>query len=257
MLPAEKYEIDMVASGREVLEFLSRRAYDLVLMDCQMPELDGYETTRMLRAREKASGKSRIPVIALTGNAMQGDREKCLEAGMDDYLAKPFRIGELRGLMSKWMDKTENETEPFNASPSRPLPAIERTVPPLNGESGEIAENRTGAVDFTVLDRIRSLQREGSPDLVGKIVTAYDHEASMIMKNLEEAIGEVNSQRMFQLAHKLKSSSANVGAMHLSSLLKTLEMRGRQNEMEGTEDLFAQIQQEFKTVQKVLKPLIF
>jgi signal transduction histidine kinase/CheY-like chemotaxis protein len=104
MLGRFAFEVDAVATGREALEALGRKRYDLVLMDCQMPEMDGYEATRELRRREAATGAERTPVAALTANAMQGDRERCLEAGMDDYVAKPFSREKLVELLGRWLD---------------------------------------------------------------------------------------------------------------------------------------------------------
>jgi CheY-like chemotaxis protein len=100
-LEAMGYEVDLAHNGVEVLEAMALRRYDLVLMDCQMPVLDGYETTRRIRQREV--GERHTPVIAVTAHAMEGDREKCLAAGMDDYLSKPFRERELAGVLGDWL----------------------------------------------------------------------------------------------------------------------------------------------------------
>jgi two-component system, sensor histidine kinase and response regulator len=121
-----------------------------------------------------------------------------------------------------------------------------------HGETG----TRGPAIDATVLDNIRALQRKGAPDLVSKLVTLYLTEASTIISNLGVAVNEKNTQDVFRLAHKLKSSSANVGALYLSSLLKELEALGRQNEIEGTTGLFAAIKEEFETVKTSLEILI-
>jgi HPt (histidine-containing phosphotransfer) domain-containing protein len=109
---------------------------------------------------------------------------------------------------------------------------------------------------MSVLDNIRALQREGTPSLVSKLVTIYVTEASAIITNLSSAVNEKNTQDVFRLAHKLKSSSANVGALHLSSQLKALESLGRQSEIEGTTNLFAAIEEEFKAVRTTLETLL-
>jgi len=96
--------VDVVSDGVQALEALTREHYDLVFMDCQMPELDGYEATKAIRAEETRSApSSRLPIIALTAHAMAGDRELCLAAGMDDYLAKPFNLEQLRAVLDKWL----------------------------------------------------------------------------------------------------------------------------------------------------------
>jgi CheY-like chemotaxis protein len=100
---------DVAGNGREALAALNRMAYDLVLMDCQMPELDGFETTRRIRALEPATLNPRVPVIAMTANAMQGDMQLCLDAGMDDYIAKPIRSGELMSKIERWLGRGEGQ----------------------------------------------------------------------------------------------------------------------------------------------------
>ena len=98
------FPVDLVANGREVIEALSRLSYALVFMDCQMPEVDGFEACREIRKRE--SGGTRVPIIAITANAMKGDRERCLEAGMDDYVSKPFKQDDLRAVLERWLAPT-------------------------------------------------------------------------------------------------------------------------------------------------------
>ena len=104
-------QVDTANNGLEALAALAERHYDLVLMDCQMPELDGFETTQRIRRQEAAQGDSRqrLPIIALTANAMQGDRERCLAAGMDDYISKPFNQDQLRALLLRTLPLAEPE----------------------------------------------------------------------------------------------------------------------------------------------------
>jgi CheY-like chemotaxis protein len=94
--------VDLARNGIEAVSMSGERAYDVILMDCQMPEMDGFEATARIRAREARTGASRIPIVALTANVMRGDRERCLTAGMDDYLAKPFKKVELVATVSRW-----------------------------------------------------------------------------------------------------------------------------------------------------------
>jgi CheY-like chemotaxis protein len=268
MLSPLSLAIDVVADGRHALDALSRRPYDLVLMDCQMPELDGYEATKILRSREKESQAPRTPVIALTANTMQGDREKCLAAGMDDYLPKPFHREHLISLLGRWLGSPfregpkETAVEEPNSRDTRQGDVRPAKTDNTNGdgvdtrhrqgEPGE-AKARGPVIDRSVLEGIRALQREGAPDLVGKLATLYLADASALIKTLGAAVGDKNTQDTSRLAHKLKSSSANVGALRLSSLLEDLEALGRRNEVDGAAGLFAAIEQEFESVRRVLE----
>ncbi|MBF0242409.1 MAG: response regulator, partial [Desulfamplus sp.] len=99
------YRADVVFNGREAIEVLKTNNYDILLMDCQMPELDGYEATRLIRKPKTGVIDSSITIIAMTANAMQGDREKCLQAGMNDYLAKPIRPEPLNRILEKWLQE--------------------------------------------------------------------------------------------------------------------------------------------------------
>jgi CheY-like chemotaxis protein len=96
------YMADIAADGREVLHALETKTYDLILLDVQMPEMDGYEAAQRIRAKWQHDEKSRPRMVAMTGNAMQGDREKCLEAGMDDYISKPVRLDDLQAALEQW-----------------------------------------------------------------------------------------------------------------------------------------------------------
>ena len=132
MLTALGCRVDVAANGHEVLEALAQRPYDLVFMDCQMPEMDGYAATAAIRAREAETDRP-VPIIAMTANAMQGDRERCLEAGMDDYLAKSMRRGTLAETLSRWIPAPYAEGE----TPQGPSDAKDiREVPPAHASPG-------------------------------------------------------------------------------------------------------------------------
>jgi len=97
------FEVDEVENGQQAVDALARKRYDLVLMDCMMPVMDGYEATRILRAREAAAGQERVPVIALTASAIAGDRERCRQAGMDDYMTKPFQVDDFTAIVQRYL----------------------------------------------------------------------------------------------------------------------------------------------------------
>jgi CheY-like chemotaxis protein len=100
------YGVETVVNGREAVEAVERQSYGVGLMDCQMPEMDGFEATRLIRELEKRTGGRTVPIIAMTANAMNGDREACLQAGMNDYLAKPIRADDLQSILQKWLAKS-------------------------------------------------------------------------------------------------------------------------------------------------------
>ena len=104
-------ETRVARDGREALDLLAADRFDIVLMDCQMPELDGLEACRIVRERERTQGASRQSIIAVTANAMEGDRETCLAAGMDDYLSKPFSVEQLRTVLERWISPAERPAE--------------------------------------------------------------------------------------------------------------------------------------------------
>jgi len=236
MLTSNHYRADIVHNGREALDALSRKHYDVILMDCQMPVMDGYEATKIIREREKNSHR-RIPIIAVTGHAMQGDRELCLAAGMDDFLTKPFHMELLFSTLSRWTSDISTPKE----------------VPDTKEEAGysPIARKDSGipsAIDKTVLNELRFLQREDEPDLLGELITLYLSESSDLLKELGNFVQANDAQGINKTAHKLKSSSAYLGATNFASLLKQAENMGRQHQIEEAAKLFPEICREYEAV---------
>jgi two-component system, sensor histidine kinase len=242
ILTRSGYFVDLVGNGTEAVDAMSKASYDVVLMDCQMPEMDGYEATRIIRDREKAAGR-RTPVIALTAHAMQGDREQCLTSGMDDYLPKPFHRDELLATVKRWVRHRMTATTATKKDGN-------------NGDSQLTAKTEASEqapVDRSVLEGLRALQQKGAPDLVGKVVTLYLSDASKVLDALDDAVKGENAQEIYRAAHKLKSSSANVGALNLASLLKQAEAMGRENRAGEVPEVFLQIREEYKAVKNALE----
>jgi CheY-like chemotaxis protein len=223
----------VASNGREALTLLQQARYDLVLMDCQMPELDGFAATVELRRWEAATGRSRLPVIALTANALQGVREECLVAGMDDYLSKPFDQDQLAVILKRWLS-------PGKATADAAVP----TPAPLEVENSPLEPEP--------LAKIRALQRPGAPDLLAKVIGVYLDNSPALVQRLCEAVAQGNSMALREAAHSLKSSSANLGAAQLAGLCKELEQMGRDGQLQGAAEKLSALQQHYLLVRTAL-----
>ena len=209
----------VVESGREALEAISdspldrmQRRYDVVLMDCQMPEMDGFESTRAIRKWERETEVDPpVPIVALTANAMQGDRDKCLEAGMSDYLSKPFTQDQLRGVIKRWLTLEVEINHAGTLSDT-----AQRSV-----STAGCAE-----LDQKALDNIRALDREGGNKILIKIIRMYLANSPKLLEKMQEAAATNNGYLLRSTAHSLKSASANLGATELAELCKKLEQLG-------------------------------
>ena len=224
--------VRVVSDGSAVLKALAEHRYDLVLMDCQMPDMDGYAATAAIRQHEQAQpNPRRIPVIALTANAMEGDRERCLAAGMDDYLIKPLRTDSLYAVLKHWLESDANAAD----SPGSPF------VP----ETGF-------ALDVSTLDAIRALQQAGAPDLLQKIAGLYLGSVPGQINQLRAAVEQGDAAGAHRLAHGLKSSSANVGAFALAACFEDLEQMGRSGNTAAMAARVAEAESEYARVAQAL-----
>jgi CheY-like chemotaxis protein len=239
--------VELVANGQQAMEALAQTPFDLVFMDCQMPGMDGYEATRAIRAQEAAmTGRPHIPIIAMTAHALAGDREKCLAAGMDDYLGKPFSEQQLAGILDKWLlqqhqgqgeEGSDPDISPGKSSAGSPPPAS-TAAPPL---------------DANILECIRQLQQSGAPDLLGKVIQAYLTETPKLLDRLLAAFHQADADTARHVAHSLKSSSANVGAVRLAALCKELEAVAKTGSLAGCDPMFSKLSQEVQVVQQALQ----
>ena len=200
---------DAVGNGAEALEALGRMRYDLVLMDVQMPEMDGLEATRAIRARE--AGAMHTPIVALTANALEGDRERCLAAGMDDYLSKPVAEIELARVIDRWVPARERAPED---------PIAEGTVEYLR-ELGNSDEN-----------------------FFRDLVAMYEEDAAMRIEAIRRAIAMDNASDLASAAHALKSSAGNVGATMVRALAEQLETTGRSGSTSRAAELASRLETE-------------
>jgi signal transduction histidine kinase/DNA-binding response OmpR family regulator/HPt (histidine-containing phosphotransfer) domain-containing protein/PAS domain-containing protein len=232
------YEADVAANGVEALEALRRQLYDVVLMDVQMPEMDGLETTRHIRREFTAERQPRV--IAMTANAMQGDREMALAAGMDGYVSKPIRIEELVEALSK----------------SRPLETVEPNkrvdvTPPLPSSAAGTMPDEA-VLDPSALENLLSMLGGEFVYLV-ELIDSFLEDAPQLLAELNQYLENGDAAGVHRVAHSLKSNGADFGASTFSDLCKELESVGRSGVLDGAADLVAQILAEYGKVETALK----
>ena len=244
--------VDLVENGRLVLEALDERPYDLILMDCQMPEMDGYSATQEIRSmEEKAGNKDRILIVALTAHALAGDRERCLEAGMDGYMSKPFRQDQMQNMLLQFCrDKLIHKRK--QGLPPAEAPVQESGNDQQEDTSGTARDNSEPTVDFSVLQDLQVLQVDGEPSIIKKIIDAYFEGTEPILKTLSSDPQQVKLEDIQIASHTLKSSSANVGAISLAELCRRLELECMGGSRENLALLTKAIVSEFEKVKNIL-----
>jgi signal transduction histidine kinase/DNA-binding NarL/FixJ family response regulator len=216
---------DVAANGFEALDALYRIAYSAVLMDCQMPEMDGFQATAEIRRRE-GSGR-RTPIIAMTANAMQGDRERCLAAGMDDYIAKPVRIEDLECVLRRVL-----------AAPS-PAVTAEADTPGMHGRDSN------GAIDRARLARLLPLNRPGRENAVADLIGQFLADAPLRLMALREAAAQHDRTATNETAHALRGAADHFGALEVVALCEQLERLARTGSLGGAIELIEALEEAF------------
>ncbi len=218
------YTFDVAKNGLEALEKVKKTRYRMVLMDCQMPVMDGYLCTQRIREYEETEGLPRTPIIAMTANAMMGDREKCLDAGMDDYMSKPLNRYVLEKTLKKW-DPLQNKPEnPAATAAQHPHASIN---------------------DKWLSTKTLSEIREFMGDDVQRLLSLFKQDAPGTLRHMRKALQTRNFQELRTLAHSLKSSSANIGARGLSYFCKRMEAEALSEDMQRLNALMENIKKSY------------
>jgi CheY-like chemotaxis protein/HPt (histidine-containing phosphotransfer) domain-containing protein len=236
------YECDLAANGREGLEALDRRHYDLVFMDLMMPEMDGLAATRAIRDRQKDTKahptyRSRILIIAMTAHAQQSDRESCLAAGMDDYLAKPIRPTDLRVAIERWAPQ-------IHSIPAQPAPDITAaaTAQAVPAPDGEPPVDMSRLLDLT----------DGNPESLRELLDMFYKQTARQLDEIEEAVHANKSAEVGHVAHSCKGASATLGMTRLAAALLQLEKLGKSGALTGADEFLAGARREFKEIKTFL-----
>lgn len=231
MLRKMQCRVDTAENGMEAVEAASGGKYDLILMDCHMPEMDGFTATREIRRIEADGGKVRVPIIALTGDVQMGIREQCQAVGMDDYLSKPFYMDDLQKMLGQFLQSSimarkeiEEEDEPEEAPREKLL------------------------LDQARLDMIRSLQRPDRPNVLKKIIGLYQQNSPALLRTIRDAVISGDSTALREAAHSLKTANANLGAIKLAAICKELEDLGRREKAGAAKELLDDLDESFQEV---------
>jgi two-component system, sensor histidine kinase and response regulator len=215
--------VTLAENGRQALETLQQANFDLIFMDCQMPVMDGYEATVHIRNEEHSR---HIPIIAVTAHALEGEREKCLAVGMDDYLPKPVTNSDFRRMLERWY-------------------VARSAIESRNEEPGL----STGRIDFTVWNSIRELQ----DGLLKELFEIFLQDTPMRLEIISDAITQQDAVALQQSAHTLKGSGGNIGAVHMSEICAFLVELGKTDSFENADRLYGDLQQEYARVRNSIE----
>ena len=241
------YQADLVANGLEALAAVDRQHYDMILMDVMMPEMGGMEATRILREREKQPGQHpnyspHVIVVAMTASAMPGDREKCLIGGMDDYLAKPVRLEDVRAVVERW--------GPIAA---RRLIAPQKLAPAPAQYSKGVTATAPATQTTPCVDMSRLLEfTDGTPENLRELVLLYLEQTGQQLQQLEKAISTDSAPEIRRLAHSCAGASGTCGVRRLAALLRQLEQQASEQNLTQAAELGREIAREFSCTRDFL-----
>jgi CheY-like chemotaxis protein/HPt (histidine-containing phosphotransfer) domain-containing protein len=235
MLQRLGYRADVANDGREALEALQRQMYDVVLMDIQMPEMDGWETT--LRIRGDLSPEAQPWIIAMTAHARPEDRQKSLSLGMNSYVSKPISLEALEAALKQYGNQQQHQTQ-------------EATV-----EIVSTSTNLQTVIDESVIEDLRSMAGSEGDRLITELIQVYLEDTPATIQELKNALAAENLTKIRKTAHALRSPSVSIGAVNLGKICEMLEYIAQDQSLEEITDLVNQLEIEYQNVIKTLKKL--
>ncbi len=223
--------VTVAENGKEALQHFKKGKFDLILMDCFMPEMDGFEATKALR---KLKNGKKIPIIAFTANALQGDREKCLAIGMDDYITKPVKQRDIERILTKWTPKEKQEKIETDDVDS----------------GGDIEDSEANSGEAIIDDKIFKEFQEIIGENLQQAITLYLESADKAIVDMKKSIKNNNTDALAKQAHSIKSPSGQMGAMGLSETLEQLQFASQDNDIKMAQELLAKAQKMYESVRK-------
>jgi len=222
----------LATNGREALDVIEARGLDIVFMDCRMPEMDGYEAAREVRRREAIEERTRLPIVALTANAFVGDRNDCLDAGMDDFVSKPFSRRDLERPLTRWI-------------PARALPGGHAPAEP-EAPSAEV-------LDLALIERLRALRRPGRDDVLAMAVARWTASSASDIVKLAHAVRASDPEAARRIAHTLRGATASLGGHRLAKLLAIIEEHARAGSLSAATALLDDVTAAHRTTRDALR----
>ncbi|MCP4404942.1 MAG: response regulator, partial [bacterium] len=257
------YRADVAENGLETLEALRKSTYDIIFMDVQMPVMDGLEATRRIRQEFPADRQPRI--IAVTANAMQGDRERYLAAGMNDYLRKPLDPRELVEALKKAALQKTTPQRRKDAKTEKEQTMEDKTEPtPAASQEGNATKKRNAGqsshhnsqltiLDPAALHRVKTMLGTQAAAMLPELIDEFFNNFEVLHKDAQQALWQGKPDELYRIAHTLKSTSRNFGATALVNLCRTLEQRAQTENLETLGELLTQIKKEYTQVQAALQ----
>ena len=246
MLRRLGYEADVAANGIEAVAAVSRIPYAMVLMDCAMPEMDGYTATGEIR-RAESGREVHTPIIAMTAHAMAGDRERCLAAGMDDYISKPVKVEELRQMIDRWVGAASADR------PSEENAGGDNVIPLADEPATGRAAAAEPALDPVAIADLRGPEGAEDPDFFRAIVGKFLEEAPARLVALRAAVAARDAEGLSRAAHSLKGSSGTIGARPMARICQDLETLGRDRSLDDAPEALRRLEAEFRRVRDGLE----
>ncbi len=246
--------VDVAGNGRIACERLEEQSFHMVFMDCEMPEMDGFDATMEIRKRE-AGTDTHVPIIAMTANALRGDRERCLECGMDDYATKPIKLELVAELLEKWASQQRREGEGTGAKNQAELPLggdEDEPAPEPVEQPARDAEPQTSPLDEETYGMLREMGRE-DPAFLQELLDTFLMDSGGFILSLEEQVESGDAEALRETAHSMKGSSGNLGALELMEACRALETCGKEGRVEEAAALLDAVKREYEPVRSYVE----
>ncbi len=250
------YRVDTAGNGLEALEAMGKNAYNFVLMDCQMPEMDGYEATTRIRLDEKKNRSPRIPIIAMTANALEGDREKCIAAGMDDYLSKPVEPSNLQAMLEFWLHDESNGTSDggVDLNPAELHPLDKEGTRQMNGEKSSTAVFSGHKFSALAFDEPSFLERTmNDRELAQQLIAMFIMDIPEQIEKLAAFSASGDIQKAQSTAHKIKGAAANMSGSALRETAAEIEKACKAGELGIAVSLLPQLNERYGELKRILE----